>query len=230
MTEQHPAEDLLVELALDDIERSEREEILHHLSVCARCRDSYATVAGAIDRTLAAAPRIEPPPGFDGSVVAALGLDSACPGHVGGSPSTRRLHAVLRLAAAAIIGIVVGVGAAVGSDLIQQEPSATLTANSAVLRTGEGDVVGTVSASRVDGQPVVVVGVAEAVVGVEYRCRLLLADGRRVDAGTWTARTENGWTWVVRAPEDNGPENTVVALELVSTTGKVWSSAELTSG
>ncbi|MGH3518422.1 MAG: hypothetical protein ACRDQ7_13595 [Haloechinothrix sp.] len=229
MTEQHPAEDLLIELALDDVARPQRDEVMSHISGCEQCRSSYDTIAGTIDRMLPAAPRTEPRPGFDGIVVAALGLEAGEHADLQRRRSARRKRRVLQLAAAAIIGIVLGAGATIlttGLSLFSgQESVLALTANSALLRTGDGETVGTVATSMVDGQPVVVVGVSRALVGVDYRCRLLLADGRRVDAGTWTARTEDGWTWVVRAPE-----NDVVGLELVTSAGKVWSSAKLTAG
>lgn len=227
MTDRHPDEDRLIELALDDIGQTEREEVLAHLGTCERCRSTYESIAGTIDRTLAAAPRAEPPPGFDGAVVSSLGLG---PGDTVADeqsrPDRRRTRQLLRLAAAVIVGIAIGAGVAVlsagdrGQAPVPGEMS--VTANSTPLRTAEGAEVGTVTRSDVDGKRVVVVGVSKPVVGAEYRCDLLLDDGRRVVAGTWTMRTAQGWTWVVPAPAGD-----LAGVELVTESGKVWSRAEL---
>lgn len=220
MTDRHLSEDQLIELALDDVidaTSQNRDGLLRHLSDCDTCRGSYDSIQDTLDRTLAAAPRVDPPPGFDSVAVEAISAESAA------RTQGRRLPggAALWLAAAAVLGIALGAGGVVA--LSQADPQPGVTSNSALLRTGEGDPVGTVSASAVDGKPVMVVGVSDAPVGKPYTCRLLLADGRKVEAGRWRTRTEQGWTWVVRVPDAAD----VVGVELVSDTGTVWSSATL---
>lgn len=231
MTEGHPSEDQLVELALDELPRSERNEVLGHLDGCERCRSDYDGYAAVIDRTLAAAPRVEPPAGFDGAVLAALGGEDGVHevdvhGGVdvrGGRPRARR---AVGLVAAALIGIAVGAGAtaAITSGGDADPPADRLTANGAFLRTADGRTVGTAVMSTVDGEPVVVIGVSEAAAGANYQCRLLLADGRRVVAGSWDVGYGSGWTWVVRAPSGR-----LAGVELVTSAGTVWSVARFTA-
>lgn len=227
MSDQHPGEDLLTDLALDDIAAPRRDEILRHLDACPRCRSEYDRIAGAVDHALAAAPRTEPPPGFDRAVVDAW---RQAAGDRADRPGSNSSHRVVQFAAAVIVGIVLGAtGVVVAASVTDLGGSSTpasemLTANSALLRTDDGNVVGTVAVSMVDGRPVVVVAVSNPAVGVDYTCRLLLADGRRADAGIWRARSQDGWTWVVSSPEGD-----VVGVQLVNRAGAVWSSADLLS-
>lgn len=222
MTDRHPSDDLLVELATDDLDDAglpSRDELLRHLNDCAACRSSYDSIQATVDRTLAAAPRVDPPPGFDRTVVSAITTESVARARGRWLPG----GSALWLAAAVVIGIALGAGGVAALGPSDTEPGIAVTSNSALLRTGEGDPVGAVSASAVDGDPVMVVGVSGAPVGKRYTCLLVLADGSRVDAGRWQTRTEQGWTWVVRVP--GGAD--VVAVELVSDAGTLWSSASL---
>ena len=82
--------------------------------------------------------------------------------------------------------------------------------------------MGTVTGSFVDGQPVLVIGVSEAKVGIHYECRLRFSDGRERAVGDWVIRSERGATWVVPAPSTG-----VEAVELVTDAGTVWSSATI---
>lgn len=219
MTDRHLSEDALIELALDDVDDTtslRRDELLRHLLDCDTCRGSYDSIQATLDSTLAAAPRLDPPPGLDSAAVAAITAESAA------RSRGRRLPGgtTLWLAAAVVLGIALGAG---GVALAPPDTHPGVTGNTALLRTGDGDLVGTVSASAVDGEPVMVVGVSDAPVGKPYTCRLVLADGSDVDAGRWRTRTEQGWTWVVRVPDDAD----VVGVELVSDAGTVWSSATL---
>lgn len=226
MTERHPAEDQLVELALDELDRPRRDEVLGHLGECQRCRAEYDAIAGALDRVLPAAPRIAPPAGFDGAVVAALRVNARGVDAAGVRPAPRRGRRAAWLVAAVLLGVLLGSGATVlvtslvtpGSD----RPAEVLFADGAVLRTQDGRRVGTVAMSALEGRPVVVIGVSRAPAGADYLCRLVLADGRRVDAGSWRVEGAYGSTWVVHAPEYG-----VRGVELVTPGGTVWSSARL---
>lgn len=222
MTDQHPSEDLLTELALEDVDPATspmRDEVLRHLRDCDACRSSYDSIQATLDRTLAAAPRVDPPPGFDSAVGNAIAAESAARSRGRALPGGRMLW--FAAAAAVVLGIALGAGGVIALDT-EDPPQGTVTGNTALLRDGDGEPVGTVSASAVDGEPVMVVGVSDAPVGKPYTCRLLLADGSSVDAGRWRTRTEQGWTWVVRVPDAE-----VVGVELVSDSGAVWSSARL---
>ncbi|MPY78256.1 MAG: hypothetical protein GEV04_07130 [Actinophytocola sp.] len=222
MTDRHPSEGLLVDLALDDLDDAStpsRDELLRHLGACDVCRSSYDSIQATLDRTLAAARRVDPPTGFDSAVVGAITSGPVARAR-GRWPSG---GTAFWLAAAVVLGMALGAAGVVALAPPEAEPGTAVTSNSALLRTSDGDPVGTVSASAVDGEPVMVVGVSDAPVSKRYTCRLVLADGSSVDAGRWQTRTEQGWTWVVRVP---GAAD-VVGVELVSDAGTVWSSATL---
>lgn len=87
MAEPHPGDimrSLLSELATGAIAGDERALVLEHLVGCAPCRQELTRLTRAADALLAFAPRMEPPPGFESRVLAAL--DTAPPAR----PSRRR--------------------------------------------------------------------------------------------------------------------------------------------
>jgi anti-sigma factor RsiW len=220
MAEQHPADDLLLDLVLGELAEPQREQVVRHLSSCQGCRNEYDAISTAVDQTLLAAPRVEPGPGFDRKVLDAMGLST---------PSTKRSTAalgrrpLLQAAAVAVLGAVVGAGATWAVLRADEEPDRVVLAeNSAHLRTKDGQQVGTVTRSWLNAQPVLVVEVTQGKVGKRYECRLRLAGGAEQVAGDWVLRSERGATWVVSAPESG-----VVGVELVTDTGAVWSSATL---
>jgi hypothetical protein len=223
MSDLHPAEDLLLDLAVDDLPEAEAQRVVRHLSACATCQALYAGIATTVEQTLAATPRIEPRPGFDHTVLATMGINTATGMDSGSSatPRRRRGRTLWLAAAAVVIGLAFGTGAAVTWVALQDEPSAA-TAAAVDLQTSTGESVGSVTPSRVDGERVYVVEVTDGVVGKEYECRLVLEDGRGVPTGSWLMEEPTA-TWVVR-----GPEEGVASVELVTVTGDVWSSAELT--
>jgi anti-sigma factor RsiW len=59
----HPDDDLLIALALDELDAGERTRVEAHLGACASCRGVVATLAGSID-SLRAAPRPTAPAGI----------------------------------------------------------------------------------------------------------------------------------------------------------------------
>ena len=221
MSENHPEADVLLDLALDDVADPERDRLIAHLAICAACRREYDALRGTVEDVLPAAPRIEPGPGFDRRVLDAMGLgEKSAPAFLprrGAQRLPRRLPRWLLVAAALIVGL--GLGAA--GTLLVPDPPPAVTVAGAPLLTGEGDVVGGVSRSYVDGRVVLVVSVAEGTVGVRYSCRLRLADGTAVPAGDWTLE-ETDATWIVDLPAED-----VTGVELVTDTGRVWSSADL---
>jgi anti-sigma factor RsiW len=217
MNDVHPAEDLLLDLAVDDLPEADAQRVVRHMAGCATCQVLYAGIAATVEHTLAATPRIEPRPGFDRTVLAAMGMDS----EFSAAPRPRRVRTAWLAAAAVLVGLALGVGAAVALAAFDDEPSA-VTAAAVDLRTTAGERVGSVTPSRVDGDRVYVVEVTDGVVGKRYECRLVLDDGRDLPAGDWLMEEPTA-TWVVRAPEEG-----VVSVELVTGTGDVWSSADLT--
>ena len=78
MTELHPADDL-VALALGDLEPVARDHVLRHLSTCLGCRGTYDALAATVEATLAAAPQVDPPLGFEDRALAAMGIAAPAP-------------------------------------------------------------------------------------------------------------------------------------------------------
>ena len=220
MTEQplHP-DDELVELALGDIGEPRRSQLIRHLVDCAQCRSAYDAIAIAVDAVLPAAPEIAPPVGFDQRVLTRIGAVSGGPTEKPQRPVRRRRLVIA--AAAAVLAILLGGVVAVsqwgGSD--QSDPP--LAGDATLLRTSDGDVVGTAAVTSIEGDPVVVVAVSDPKVGVPYTCRVLLESGRMVDAGRWTVDEPEGHTWITQAPAGE-----IAAMELVTDDGRVWSTAQ----
>jgi hypothetical protein len=218
VTDQHLNDDQLIELALGDIADPEQERLLRHLSVCPRCRAEYDAVAATVDGTLPAAPRIEPRPGFDRTTLEAMGLGEQ-------TGERRRLHSRRRTialaAAAAVLAFLAGIGGTIAVGELTGGDSDVGVSAGIPLRTDRGDQVGVVTPSRLEGEPVLVVDVTGGAEGKYYECRLRLHDGREMSSGDWVMDSSDA-TWVVAVPDDD-----VVAIELVTRGGRVWSSARL---
>jgi hypothetical protein len=60
------------ELALGIADGEQRALAIEHLAICAKCRAHLERLAGTADELLLLAPAVEPPPGFEGRVAAAL--------------------------------------------------------------------------------------------------------------------------------------------------------------
>jgi len=94
-------QDRLPELAFGVLDGVDREELLRHLEGCSRCRAEVGELAGIADRLGHLAPEIEPPAGFQGRVLAAMGT----------RPVRRRGRRFVAVAAAVLVGVLaVGVG------------------------------------------------------------------------------------------------------------------------
>ncbi len=74
MTDQHPDEQLLLDLALAEVDGMQRDLLTSHLAFCEPCRAEYCAIADSVDHALAAAPHVAPPAGFSRSVLAAMGM------------------------------------------------------------------------------------------------------------------------------------------------------------
>lgn len=237
MTEhQHPEGDRILELALGEVTGPDRDALTAHLAGCPSCRQDYDELAAAIEHTLAAVPRVGPPPDFEQRVLQRLHSDVAAAAAQGARPArsprqgrssgrARPWRPVLGTAAAVLVGLLAGVGLTLGLTA-DAEPPATeavaTVAGMAALTTSAGDAVGHVSRSFADGEPVLVVEVTDGPVGNRYLCRLVLADGRTQAVGEWDLDAERPNSWVVPAPEPG-----VARVELVGESGAVWSSADL---
>lgn len=219
MTDLHPDDNALLALALDDVDDSKRESTLRHLSTCQRCRNDYDAFTATIEQTFAAAPNVEPPPGYDARMLTAMGLSEVAAGR----PRTRRQRWQL-VAAPVVVGLGLGAGGAMAVAQINDSSRVTLAEGSSYLETGDGERVGTVTSSYLGSEPVLVVTVTGGKIGMEYRCLLRLEDGDRLVAASWVLESRQGATWVVATPEES-----VTAVVLVANggAGPVWSKARL---
>jgi hypothetical protein len=230
MTEQplHPDHEL-VELALGELGEPYRTPLIRHLVSCTQCRADYDDILAAVDATLLAAPEIAPPVGFEQRVLSKIGVLATAKATAEATtaaterpPRRRPRDGLLLAAAAAVLAALAGgiTAVTIWGDDAASEP--VLTAHSAALRTGDGEVVGTAALSSVDDKPVVVVSIADPPIGVPYHCRVMLDSGRTVDSKSWTDETSGGSTWIVPVPEGH-----IVNLEVVTDDGRVWSSAQM---
>ena len=225
MTDWHPDPDQLVELALLDVSAEDEERLAAHLVACADCRADYAGIEDSVQRALAATPAIAPPAGFSGRVLTAMGI-SEDSGAEPTRPNRGRGRFRLLVAAAALVGLLAGVGGtlAVTSWLGLQAPGTPHVPVSADLVTGSGETVGSAGITTLGGRDYVAVSVTQGRPGMSYECFLVGADGSRTSGGTWTLTGDYGaeatGTWLVPL---SGPPP--AAVELVGQTGRTWSTA-----
>jgi len=215
VTDRHPDEVLLLDLALSDVDGHARDELTRHIALCEPCRAEYAAIADAVDHVLAAAPRVAPPPGFSRSVLAAMGM---------GEHRVARRRRRFALAAVASVSLLVGT---VGTLVVlesRQDEAVEVAAIGPALVTGDGTRVGTVLDSWYDGAPVLVVTLTDAPAGVRYTCELVYADGTRFAAGSWSLDAAGSATWVVTRPDT---DTELTGMELVTDAGTAWATATL---
>jgi anti-sigma factor RsiW len=221
VTDTHPHDEMLLRLALDDVVEADRESTLRHLDACHRCRNEYDALSAAVEQTLAAAPSVEPSPGFDARVLGAMGLDPAASHRVPPRRSGRRW----RLAAGSVAaGLIIGLGGGyLASELTEPDP-ATTPQNTAFLETADGEQVGMVTRTLLEGEPALVVTVTSGRIGMDYLCLLRLEDGEQIPTADWKLDSEEGETWVVRP---HAQEVSEVVLVANGGAGPVWSTARL---
>ena len=220
-TQWHPDPDELVALALTEVDAPTQERLLAHLAGCPTCRDDYAQLSDGVQQALTAAPAVAPPAGFSGRVLAAMSADgpAAASAH---APRTRLL-----MVACVLIGLLVGIGGAVGvMAWLNRAPAAQAPDPVAVqLVTSAGEQVGSVGIARRDGRPYLTLNVTSGKPGNRYDCILVQPDGTRVNGGAWTLADEYGHgtasgAWLV--PISGTPP---AAVELVAPNGNVWAKA-----
>ena len=209
MTQAHPDDDALVELALGAA--TSPDAVSAHLRDCAECRAAYDDVTSDLEVALAAAPAIEAPTGFESRV---LGRLTSAPTPL----PRRRARRLATLAVAAAVGLVVGVAGLLGLQAVLDEPP---PADAIALRTDDGQVVGRVLPSWVDDKEVLVLRIVDGPPGMHYVCRLRLDDDSTTPAGDWVVPDSGTATWITPSDPD------AASIELVTDTGKVWSSASL---
>jgi hypothetical protein len=212
--ESHPGEDELLELSLGALSSGPEAAVLHHLNTCLPCRSSYDEISRTLDATLPASPEIAPPAGFEARVLDRIGIREAAK-----RPTGRRVP--LLVAAAAVAGLLVGGLTAVAIQGSDSPPAATPGNNVDLLRTASGSRVGSVLQSRYEGRDVLVMHIEAGPPGMHYSCRLRLADGSTRTTAEWTVPESGTAVWIVNQP------SSATGVELVTDSGKVWSTADL---
>ncbi|HET7387141.1 MAG TPA: hypothetical protein VFJ19_10820 [Nocardioidaceae bacterium] len=227
-TDAHVDDDDLVALALGELSVQESTATLRHLEACSQCRHEYDEISAAVERTAAAAPRVEPPAGFEDRALAAIRAEAhpdVVPLARKHRPQRRRSR-VLLAAAAAVAGLVVGTGGTIAGVQLAgggQDHGAVYEAGAVPLRTPAGAQVGTVTAgtTAAGDHRVAVVSIEGGAPGAHYRCELVRADGTRTTVGEWTIGSSAEGTWVV--PLSAGAQRMV----LVSDSGADWAVSDL---
>ena len=205
----HPHADALVELALGVAPAP--AELSAHLRGCAECRAAYDDIARDLEVALAATPAIEAPAGFESRVLSRLATEP--------TPLPRRSgRRLVSLAVAAAVGVLVGVAGLLG---VQALTTDAPPSDAMALRTAEGELVGRVHESWVGDEEVLVLRILDGPPGVHYECRLRLDDDTTKPAGEWVVPDSGTATWITRS----SPRAT--RIELLTDSGKVWSSASL---
>ena len=227
MTDVHPDDGQLLALALDDPGGGSRDSTLQHLTSCHRCRGEYDALSATVEQTLAAAPSVEPSPGFDARVLGAMGFDPSGPVEVPERSRHARSgrHRWQLVAASVAAGLAVGVGGSYAVSQLDDPPQqSTLAEDRSLLETPDGDRVGSVTRTLMDGEPVYVVTVTTGPVGMNYLCLLRLEDGKQIEVADWVLHSERGETWVIDVPAQDVSELVMVAN---GGAGPVWSTARL---
>ncbi|MGD7732548.1 anti-sigma factor family protein [Propionibacteriaceae bacterium G57] len=233
MTDEHPPVDDLVALALRELDAEQSAGLNQHLIGCGQCRDTYATIDLDVQQVLVAAPSIAPPAGFSGRVLERMGLSDEASAIAPGpgvtpavAPQVVPIHrglarrtAALLVAAALLVGALVGVGATLA--VRAPDPGAPAQVATVPLRTSDGATVGSVGLVFMDGRQQVVVNVTAGRAGWAYDCVLVDRAGQRHQAATYTLH-DVADAWMVPVPASG-----LARVELISPSGKVWSSATL---
>ena len=223
MTDRHPDPDQLVALALADLGADQQEELTAHLAGCATCRDDYAALSDGVQQALAATPAVAPPAGFSGRVMAAM--NASAPAVTTLRPRRRTWQLV---AAAAVVGLVAGVGGTLATTAWVTRPPAAEDHRApvaAALLSAKGDSVGSAGLATLNGRRYLLLNVTSGRPGASYECILVSADGQRTSGGSWALTDEYGagvasGSWLV--PITGAQPATV---ELVAPSGTVWSRA-----
>ncbi|MGH9020862.1 MAG: zf-HC2 domain-containing protein [Acidimicrobiales bacterium] len=177
--------DRLCAEALGTLDGRERASLRAHLATCERCSHDLAEMSATVDAVSLAAPDVEPPVGFESSVLARIDAERV-------RPLRLRRVGVLLAAAAAVVAFVGGWAVHAATS----HPGAT----SAIERslTSNGVVVGSLYA--VAGHPAwMVVSTNARAAGVSVNCVLVERDGATAALGRFALDTA-GASWSVRLP------------------------------
>lgn len=178
-------------LAIKELAEPETSRLLAHAGSCPSCQAYLDTVCGLVDSLLQLTPRVEPPPGFESSVLERL--------HVGASaPSVRwRSFAVVAACIAALLGGIALGNTVLGGDGDSANASIGTVSRSGTIAALDGSSLG--SAKLVSGaHPFVLVTIDSPTNGSgEVWCKLLLASGQSITVGSWGYDDVAGGVWAV---------------------------------
>ena len=205
-------------LAIGELAEPEASHLLTHAASCPSCQAHLDAVCGLVDSLLQLTPEVEPPPGFESSVLERL--------HVGTRVrATRwRSFAVVAACVATLLGgIALGNTALGGADDSANTSAGTVT-RSGTITAPDGAALG--SAQLVSGvQPFVLVTIDNPTNnGGDVWCKLLLANGQSVTVGSWGYDDVAGKVWAV------GIDRALLAaveMRIVAEDGTVLASAVL---
>ena len=172
---------LAPELALGTLPGPERADALDHLERCADCQRVVEELADAADALLLLAPEVEPPAGFRGRVLAGFDV-----------PAThRRRLGVAILGAAAVLFLALGLGTAtVVSRHHSNEPRPSFALGTpgvvmARFTPSPGEQTQGQVFSYAGSPSWVFMTVHDDGSSDTYHCELELADGQRVEVGSF---------------------------------------------
>ncbi|MBV8234482.1 MAG: zf-HC2 domain-containing protein [Acidimicrobiia bacterium] len=173
--------ELAPELALGNLPGPERAAVLRHLEHCADCQRLVEELADAADALLLLAPEVEPPTGFEARVLAGFDV-----------PVTRRRRLGVAVAAiAAALVLVIGLGAAM---VVSHGGGRSSSSQFAITDPGVVTARFTPApGEHTQGQLFSYAGkpswvfmtVRDDGSSDTYRCQLELADGQRVEVGSF---------------------------------------------
>ncbi len=210
------------ELSLGTLEGDERGAALAHLDRCAACRAEVEELAGAVDALLSAAPEAEPPPGFEGAVLARLAEEQSPTAPVVPLHPARR-RALMLVAAALLLVAGIGIGMALDPASGPGSASTDRLARAPMITPAGADIG---EAWRTEGSDAVVfvsvpswsAPTPEVAARGPFTLELDLADGGTVHRGA-IATDVGGTTWVGATDLDGGE---IAAVSLVDADGRVW--------
>ncbi|MCK0112818.1 hypothetical protein MWU75_11770 [Ornithinimicrobium sp. F0845] len=248
----HPAPEVLVDLALGHLTGPQRDAVVAHVADCPACRTDLDALSVAVEATLPAVPRAEPGTGFTAAVLDRLGMSGGEPagprpvGLVGGqakqvpTPRSRRVPPWAGVAAAAVIGLGAGsgltlaLGDGLGGAPATEQPS---TADRQAPTESPGSIGPEVSSGAAlmtaDGARVGTVSRSwshgEPMLVVDIASgepgRSYLCRLRLLDGST-----QDAGQWTLDADRPNSwviADPGVEGVDLVAESGNVWSSATL---
>jgi hypothetical protein len=206
-------EDDLAVLAIGALTGHERSRVLGHLEGCPYCAAQLDELSEAADRLTTLVPEATPPAGFSGRTMAMVRAEPSAPHQ----PNVRRVAAVAVVAILLAIGG--GVGALVSSSGHHPLPTAV---RSAPLRSTQG-ATGTVLLVSSDQRAWLVMTLHDGPASGSVTCTLVLNDGTRRSVGVFSLAAGYG-SWTAPLPV---PPSSVRGVDVVDDRGTMVATARM---